>query len=277
MTIRKPDIRNLGLISFAAAAMAVVLYFLPGWLLRPPADPIMLQQYGNDTVGVRSALGYIRYGLSGIAILIAAAALIRGQARLLAAIAVVAMGYLHIGYHENVGMYWKAPLEVMQWNAVAGAVRNQELWSGTRAPEFSFEAIDGSIIGTVDNEGKFIVVNVWATWCGPCVWETPELIEFSDEHRDDAILIGISPEDADVVREFAELKKINYPLVALSMEEYRSMPEPLNKVRYLPHSFIIDRQGNLKKMHAGTISRQQLNELIADDYQDEIKPPPSEI
>src|SRR4029078_11229354 len=79
---------------------------------------------------------------------------------------------------------------------------------------FSVQTIKGQRLSTGDFKGKVTSVNFWATWCGPCKAEIPDLVALQDRYRDYVQVIGISEdEDApDAVQRFADERKVNYPI-----------------------------------------------------------------
>ena len=77
--------------------------------------------------------------------------------------------------------------------AVADSLRDRVVRAGDQAPHFSLRADNGLTITPTEFGGKILIVNFWATWCPPCVQETPSLVEFANEYREkDVVVFGIS-------------------------------------------------------------------------------------
>ena len=117
------------------------------------------------------------------------------------------------------------------------------------APEFAVKGIDGSTVNLTAARGKVVLLNFWATWCGPCRMEVPDLVELQKKYQDRLQVIGLVIDDADedAVRKFAKRYSINYP-VAMATDEMRFQ---FGGVPALPTSFIIDAQGRVVQKHIG--------------------------
>lgn len=81
--------------------------------------------------------------------------------------------------------------------------------------DFTLKDMNGHDVRLADFKGKPLIVNFWATWCGPCLYETPELVELAAKYKDRGLqIIGISIDDsAEQIRAFAKQFKVNYPLL----------------------------------------------------------------
>ena len=117
------------------------------------------------------------------------------------------------------------------------------------APEFAVKGIDGLTVNLAAARGKVVLLNFWATWCGPCRMEVPDLVELQKKYQDRLQVIGlvIDDTDEDAVRKFAKRYSINYP-VAMATDEMRFQ---FGGVPALPTSFIIDAQSRVVQKHIG--------------------------
>jgi thiol-disulfide isomerase/thioredoxin len=117
------------------------------------------------------------------------------------------------------------------------------------APAFAVKGIDGGTVNLAGARGKVVLLNFWATWCGPCRMEVPDLVELQKKYQDRLQVIGLVVDDADedAVRKFAKRYSINYP-VAMATDEMRIQ---FGGVPALPTSFIIDAQGRVVQKHIG--------------------------
>jgi thiol-disulfide isomerase/thioredoxin len=123
-------------------------------------------------------------------------------------------------------------------------VRNPEA-----APEFKLDGIDGKALSLAGSRGKVILLNFWATWCGPCRAEIPDLIALQQKYKDQLQIIGLTvdEDDAAVVKQAVKEAGINYP-VAMSPPEVRMQ---YGGIAALPTSFVLDAQGRVVQKHEG--------------------------
>ena len=116
----------------------------------------------------------------------------------------------------------------------------------------TMETIDGELLDMSDLRGKVVLVNFWATWCGPCREEIPYLASLTERYPEHLVVIGVS-EDAggvDMVEAFADQYGVNYPIVMSTPEIKRAFPG----VFALPTSFVVDPDGQMVQTHVGLIS-----------------------
>ncbi len=116
----------------------------------------------------------------------------------------------------------------------------------------TMQTIDGEFLEMSDLRGKVVLVNFWATWCGPCREEIPYLASLTERYPEHLVVIGVS-EDAggvDVVEAFADQYGVNYPIVMSTPEIKRAFPG----VFALPTSFVVDPDGQMVQTHVGLIS-----------------------
>jgi thiol-disulfide isomerase/thioredoxin len=117
------------------------------------------------------------------------------------------------------------------------------------APDFKLAGLDGKSIGLADFKGKVILVNFWATWCGPCRAEIPDLVELQNKYKDQLQIIGlvVDDDDQDAINSFVKKFGINYPVAVATTElriQYGGIPA-------LPTSFVLDPQGRVVQKHEG--------------------------
>jgi len=127
------------------------------------------------------------------------------------------------------------------------------------ASAFVLEDAQGKVHRLSDYKGRWVLVNVWATWCAPCLEEIPELVALA-ESRNDIQVIGMAIEwqDRRQVLQFAEGMFVNYPIVL----GRRADAETIGKIRGLPTSFIFDPEGRLAAHHTGALTRRQVERLM---------------
>ena len=130
---------------------------------------------------------------------------------------------------------------------------------GTAAPAMEMHAIDGATLQLADFQGKVVVLNFWATWCGPCVGEIPDLVRLANEiEREGGVVIGISSEDPDTVQAFVAAEKIPYQMMTGSF-----WPPPFDRINSVPTTFIIDASGRIRKTMVGKRSYAEFRRAFA--------------
>jgi thiol-disulfide isomerase/thioredoxin len=135
---------------------------------------------------------------------------------------------------------------------------------GRDAPlHFTLKDMNGADVQLASYKGKVIILNFWATWCGPCKAEIPDLVKLQAQYPDDLAVLGFSVDDTpEKMKPYASEYNINYPLlVGDGREDVQDAYGPLWGI---PVSVIIDRDGKIAKKHSGIASREQ--------FEREIKP-----
>lgn len=128
------------------------------------------------------------------------------------------------------------------------------------APDFTLKDADGKPVKLSDYKGKVVLLNFWATWCGPCKIEIPWFMEFEQQYKDkNFAVLGVSlDEDGwDAVKPYIAEKKINYRVV-VGTEQVAQL---YGDVDSLPTTFMIDREGRIAAEHVGLVSK---NDYIHD-------------
>lgn len=129
--------------------------------------------------------------------------------------------------------------------------------------DFTLRDIDGNEVNLAALKGNVILLNFWATWCGPCKIEIPWFVEFQREHEDDGLVVlGLSVDDTpEQIRPFAAEFQVNYPmLVGRGREDFQ---EAYGPVWGLPVTFFIDRDGTLCRTHLGAQPREAFEADLA--------------
>lgn len=130
------------------------------------------------------------------------------------------------------------------------------------APEISLVDFDGNPWTLSELRGKTVVLNFWATWCGPCVGEIPEFSKFQAEHPD-VVVVGISVDEKlsakgvqAAARRLGILYTVLHDKLGVASEPYR--------VNVLPTTFVIGADGGIDAMHQGTLSKATLEHMVFD-------------
>jgi len=114
------------------------------------------------------------------------------------------------------------------------------------------EVTDANFDADVLKSDKPVLVDFWATWCGPCRAEIPDLVALQEKYKDTLQVIGISEDEAgvDVVRRFAAEHRVNYPIAMTTPEIEKMYPG----ISALPTSFILDREARVVQKHVGMLT-----------------------
>lgn len=150
--------------------------------------------------------------------------------------------------------------------------------SGKPAPDFSLKLLDGETFTLSAHTGKVVILDFWATWCGPCVKALPEMQKFWDEMRTQAVVVvGIStddPDNEDAVRRMVKREKLTYP-IGIDTDDIKEAYH----VQGIPCIVLIDRNGIVQGRHVGFSSemkkqlRDQTGKLLAGESLPSAEPP----
>ena len=124
----------------------------------------------------------------------------------------------------------------------------------------SVATLDGKTFDVAEHRGQWIVVNFWATWCGPCIKEMPELDEL-DRAREDVIVLGLAFEDTtpDDLRKFLGQHAVSYPIAAVDVY---APPAAFSVPKGLPTTHLIAPDGSLRESFIGPVTRADLEKMI---------------
>jgi len=127
-------------------------------------------------------------------------------------------------------------------------------FSGKPAPDFDLQSLEGKSVKLSDFRGKAVLLNFWATYCGPCKIEMPWFVEMQKEYGPQGLqILGVALDDASTedIAKFAKDLGVNYPIL-LGKE---SVGQSYGGVLALPTTFFIDRDGKVIGRELGLQSR----------------------
>jgi thiol-disulfide isomerase/thioredoxin len=128
--------------------------------------------------------------------------------------------------------------------------------------------LDGTTSKIADMKGKVLLLNMWATWCGPCRGEMPHLVKMKQEHADKGFeIVGLNTDDGDtkeMVEDFAKEMNLNYLLVWAPTDMQNGLLK-ISNFNGIPQSFVVDRDGNLRGVFrgGGKAEIEKMEELVA--------------
>jgi thiol-disulfide isomerase/thioredoxin len=160
-----------------------------------------------------------------------------------------------------------ATVAVMLFAAVRIARKNGAVadvaseFRGQSAPDFELQSLDGKSVKLSDLRGKAVLLNFWATWCGPCKIEMPLFVELQKQYGPDGFqIVGVAMDDSspEDIGKFVKEMGINYPIL-LGKE---AVGQRYGGVGVLPTTFFIDRDGKFVAREFGLQSRSVFVEHI---------------
>jgi peroxiredoxin len=132
---------------------------------------------------------------------------------------------------------------------------------GAPAPDFSLQDLSGNAVTLSSFKGQVVLINFWATWCGPCRIEMPAIEQRYAAHKDRGFVVlavNLDEPQADVSA-FAESFGLTFPVLL----DPGARVNDLYRVRGYPTTLIVDREGMIAKLHIGAMTEGQLDGYLA--------------
>ena len=159
------------------------------------------------------------------------------------------------------GIFLFARPKSQDMNQTAEATQASASSDQKPAPDFSLQDINGKTVKLSDFKGKTIVLNFWATWCGPCKHEIPDFIDLQGQYGKDGVQfigVAIDQEGLAAIKPYAEQAKMNYPVLVGNDAVFAQF----GGSNAIPVTLLIDKQGVIRKSYVGAKPRQALEEMI---------------
>jgi thiol-disulfide isomerase/thioredoxin len=127
---------------------------------------------------------------------------------------------------------------------------------------FKVKDVDGKTVNLADYKGKVVMMNFFATWCGPCKFETPMFVQLQEQYRSQGVaFLGVQiDDDPALLKPFKDEYKVNYPLLLANDRD--DVQEAYGPFWGLPVTLMIKRDGTICKRHMGLASREQMEKEI---------------
>jgi thiol-disulfide isomerase/thioredoxin len=137
-----------------------------------------------------------------------------------------------------------------------------ELAVGKPAPlQFTMKDMNGVDVKLASFKGKVILLNFWATWCGPCREEIPSLVQLQQRYGDQLVVLGVSIDDPLAkLKPYATEMHMNYPV--LVGKDRQDVQDAFGPLFGIPVSVFVDRDGKIWKRHSGIASQEQFEREI---------------
>ena len=127
---------------------------------------------------------------------------------------------------------------------------------GSAAPDFELQTLDGEKMNLSSLLGHTVLINFWATWCGPCRTEMPAIESRFEAYQDQMTILAVNfDEPEDDVQSFAKELNLTFPILL----DPGAKVQDLYRVRGYPTTFLVDSQGIIQVMHIGVMSEKQLD------------------
>ena len=139
---------------------------------------------------------------------------------------------------------WLAPLMVALVAGSAGAVDVKE-----EAPDFTLKSLDGSNMRLEEYRGQVVLINFWASWCGPCRQEMPLLDRLHHRYEDTGFaVLGVNVEgESAPAQDIVDKTNVTFPIV---IDDGQKVSEMYN-LEAMPSTFVVDRDGVVRYIHRG--------------------------
>ena len=169
----------------------------------------------------------------------------------------VALTALMTGFYLS-ARYFSEPVVVSQPVAADDLV-------GSLRPDFNLGSNKGRSMTPADFSGKTLLINFWATWCGPCRQEMPMLMDLQRQYGTDGLqIVGIALDDAQSASSFVKTFGITYPILLGLDDVFATSAAYGNEEGVLPYSVLVDKNGIVRWQYAGIIREEKITSLLSD-------------
>jgi thiol-disulfide isomerase/thioredoxin len=148
------------------------------------------------------------------------------------------------------------------WLAGSGRIRLQATGDAPAAPDVTVDLSDGRRLRLADLAGRVVVLNAWASWCGPCRIEAPRLARLAHDMAEGGfVVVGLNTEGLpdDRLGELAEAWGMPY---FVGRPDETIARRPLGPISMLPHTWIVDRAGRVRASVSGLVTEHALRDAV---------------
>jgi peroxiredoxin len=134
------------------------------------------------------------------------------------------------------------------------------------APDFELESISGQKVRISDLKGKVVLINFWATWCGPCRIEMPVFQSRFERSSEDFVILAVNQQDSqEAINSFMDELELTFD----ALLDVDGLVHSQFLVQGFPTTFLIDANGILKVQHIGVMTESQLDDYLVEVGLDE--------
>jgi thiol-disulfide isomerase/thioredoxin len=132
------------------------------------------------------------------------------------------------------------------------------------APDFTLTDLEGNSVSLTDFKGKNVYLNFWASWCGPCRMEMPDIEKIYQEYKDkDLVVLAVNVgEGQDTVKSFIDTHQLSFPVLLDSKTEAAR----IYKVSSIPVSIFINKEGIIAAKRVGLMTHEEMEAYVAELY-----------
>lgn len=183
----------------------------------------------------------------------------------LAAIGALALALVSIPFVPGIGGNGEEESVSDQAEGESAAVKAPAGCDANARPanlDFVLKDMDGKDVKLADYKGKVVLLNFWATWCGPCKIEIPGFVELQEKYRDQGVVfLGFSVDDSpDKLKTYAADHSMNYPV--LVGDGHEDVQEAFGPIYGIPVTVLINREGMICRKHTGIAPKTKFEEEI---------------
>jgi len=160
------------------------------------------------------------------------------------------------------GIYDQVNKMTVSASKPSGSITETGTKKGMAAPDFELLDLNGEPVRLSGLKGKKVVLNFWATWCPPCQAEMPHMEKISQQHAEDAVVLGVNmthtERNSAAVSQFAESYRLSFPIVL----DEKGATADTYRVRAYPTTYVIDSDGIIREIYEGAITGDLLSKTL---------------
>ncbi len=140
----------------------------------------------------------------------------------------------------------------------------------TTATDFTITLMNGESFQLSEQRGNVVLMNIWATWCGPCADEMPDFVDLYEKYRDQGLMVlgvSIDEQGRSVVKPFMEKFNVTYPIVI----DDGTIMDKYGPTMGIPTTYIIDKQGDLRYFSVGALTKQELEPRLKELLEEDVE------